>query len=298
MNETLFFDRVRQSLFKGRMSDAQVRGTSALLDALAGWPTRWVAYGLATAYHETAFTMLPIKERGGKAYLTRMYDPIGERPALAKRMGNRMPGDGVKYAGRGYVQLTWRSNYAKAAAKLGVDLLNDPDMAMHPTYAARIMRAGMEEGWFTGKKLADYLSGTKSDYVGARRIINGTDKAREIADYALAFEAALRAAGYGRPAEKPVERQEPVPVNDEQPEPAAPPEELAHYDAPPPKPAGVEGKPWWHGTIIRPIMQALSGLGITAAGILQADWRVVAVIGGLAVVGVAVWALTYQTRRT
>jgi hypothetical protein len=49
------------------------------------------------------------------------------------------------------------------------------------------MFAGMRKGIFTGKKFADYFSANKTDWVNARRIINGTDKARLIAEYAQDF---------------------------------------------------------------------------------------------------------------
>jgi putative chitinase len=208
MNRELFFDRIRQSPFSKNLTASQAAGVETILDALAVWPTRWVAYALATALHETARTMQPIKEYGGNAYFTRMYDVTGDRPALARRMGNTSPGDGARYCGRGYVQITWKSNYAKASTVTNVDLVGNPDAAMKPHIAAEIMRHGMERGWFTGKKMADYLSGTKTDYVNARRIINGTDKAKDIAGHAQAFEAALRAAAYGKAPEKPAVRQE------------------------------------------------------------------------------------------
>ena len=54
--------------------------------------------------------------------------------------------------------------------------------------AAKILVRGCSEGWFTGKKLDDYLPG---DYRGARRVVNGLDKADLIAGYAREFEAAL-----------------------------------------------------------------------------------------------------------
>ena len=63
---------------------------------------------------------------------------------------------------------------------------------MQPTVAALVLVRGCSEGWFTGKRLADYLPG---DYVGARRVVNGTDKAAQIATYAAAFEQALVAMG-------------------------------------------------------------------------------------------------------
>ncbi|MEH6697188.1 MAG: hypothetical protein V7672_00670 [Brevundimonas sp.] len=179
-----FFASVKASF--GPLSQAQVDGFNAVLDATKGWPVSWIAYGLATTWHETARTMQPIKEHGGEAYFTRMYDPKGERPHVAARLGNIHPGDGARYAGRGYVQLTGRTNYAR----YGID--DSPDDAMKPDVAGQILRDGMENGRFTGKKLSDYLPG---DYVNARRIINGTDKAQTIAGQARAFEAALRAGG-------------------------------------------------------------------------------------------------------
>lgn len=180
-----FFDRVRGGF--GALSQKQVDGFRSLLDKMREWPVSWAAYGLATAWHETAKTMQPIKEMGGPDYFRRMYDKDGERPHVATRLGNTQLGDGVKYAGRGYVQITGRRNYSK----WGIE--NTPDDALNADTAAFIMINGMETGSFTGKRLSDYLPG---DYLNARRIINGTDKAQTIADYANDFERALRSGGW------------------------------------------------------------------------------------------------------
>lgn len=189
-----FFAALRASKLLGdKLEQSEVDGCNAILDACeaAGWRQEWIAYALATALHETAFTMQPISERGGEKYWTRLYDVKGANPARAKRMGNLLPGDGPRYRGRGFVQLTWANNYAKASEVVGKDLVLIPDLAMRPDIAARIMVSGMAEGWFTGKKLADYTSKAGFDYTGARRIINGTDKAGEIAGYARKFAKAL-----------------------------------------------------------------------------------------------------------
>jgi hypothetical protein len=104
--------------------------------------------------------------------------------------------------GRGYVQCTWEKNYQKADEALGLNgaLLAHPDLALEPHNAAVICVKGMEEGWFTTRKLGDYLplSGRAGfdAYKEARRIINGTDKAEKIAKEAQAFEAALIAGGW------------------------------------------------------------------------------------------------------
>ena len=128
--------------------------------------------------------MLPIEEYGkgrGRKY--------GQNIDID---GSRYKGLPHIYYGRGYVQLTWLTNYKRAGDKICMDLVNHPELALNPTYAAQIMIAGMREGWFTGKKLSDYIKNGKVDYVGARRIINGTDKAQLIAGYAKQFESALR----------------------------------------------------------------------------------------------------------
>lgn len=149
-----------------------------------------LAYVLATTYHETAHTMKPVREYGGETYLkSKKYYP---------------------YVGMGYVQLTWDYNYKKASSKLGVDFMKNPRLLLEPKYAVKILLVGMKEGWFTGKKLSDYITLQKSDYLNARRIINGVDRAKDISDLAVVYENDLKLSGYGAtivdvPTEKPVE---------------------------------------------------------------------------------------------
>jgi predicted chitinase len=199
INRKAFFDAVRPRLFSGAMAQAQVDGLEVLLTT---WERDYrdevtisqLAYILATAYHETARTMQPVKEFGGAAYLANNYDVTGKNPERARKHGNDKVGDGIKYAGRGYVQLTWKNNYRRMGQLLGVDLVAFPDRAMEPVLAARIMFDGMVDGIFTGRKLTDYIKGDLVDYVNVRRIVNGTDRAELIAGYARQFEAALRAS--------------------------------------------------------------------------------------------------------
>lgn len=195
-----FFDAVRKGLLGPTLTPSEVTGCTAILDAMAGAPLSWCADALATAYKETSHTMQPIEEVGGNAYFFRRYDPQGQRPDIARELGNTQPGDGVKFHGRGYVQLTGRANYTKAFAKIGVDIVSHPELALGDDVAAKIMRRGMQEGWFTGKSFASYLPGsgtaTVEAYTQARRIINGTDCAAEIAGYAMQFQAALQAGGW------------------------------------------------------------------------------------------------------
>jgi putative chitinase len=102
--------------------------------------------------------------------------------------GNEASGDGWRYRGRGLVQITGRDNYAKYG------IADDPDKALDPAKAVEILFDGMISGRFTGKRLVDYFSATVTDWTGARKIINGTDRAADIAGYAKKFAAALEAA--------------------------------------------------------------------------------------------------------
>jgi len=200
MDRAAFFNVCRRGVMGPTLDGGEVSGSEAILDAMQGTPISWCAYALATAWHETAHSMQPIKEYGGDAYLTRMYDVTGMNPNRAVRHGNTEPGDGIKYAGRGYCQLTWKCNYRTMGEALGYDLVGNPDLALQPKIAGRIMRAGMEHGLFTGKAFRDYLppQGLASGraFTHARRIINGLDKAELISRYALQFQAALQVGGW------------------------------------------------------------------------------------------------------
>jgi glycoside hydrolase, family 19, putative len=160
-----------------------------------------IAYMLATAKHETGHTFEPITEKGKISYFNR-YDPIladtERRRAVAKANGNISEGDGFKYRGRGYVQLTWYNNYKQAGSYLGKDLVNNPELALDQKDATKIMIYGMETGMFTGKKMSGYISDSKKDYLNARRIINGMGDehnfkvAKDIELYAYKLEECLR----------------------------------------------------------------------------------------------------------
>ena len=144
-----------------------------------------IAYMLATSYHETAYTMLPIKEYGSYKYLSK-YDT----GRLAKILGNtpEADGDGVFYAGRGHVMITGLDNYKRFSKLLGIDLVQFPDLALDPVISAKILTIGSLRGLFTTKKLSDYLRvGKRLEFVRARAVINGSDDALEIAIHAEKF---------------------------------------------------------------------------------------------------------------
>ncbi|CAN7625087.1 hypothetical protein [Aminobacter sp. LjRoot7] len=174
MDRSKFYAALRSrssGVFGTSLSQSQVSGTEMVLGEAQrrGTPLRHLAYILATDYHETAHTMQPVREMGGEKYLrSKRYYP---------------------WVGEGLVQVTWEENHRKFGATA-------PGQMMTWPIALRAIFDGMTKGMFTGKKLADYISGEKCDYVGARRIVNGTDRADDIARYAETFEGALRASNY------------------------------------------------------------------------------------------------------
>jgi len=180
MDMQAFFDSVRASF--GSLKQEQVDGFNMLLDATAHLELWHRAYILATAWHETGRKMQPIAEWGARDYFDK-YEP-GTK--LGKALGNTLKGDGYRFRGRGYVQITGRANYARLDKIIDADLVLSPDAALAPEFAVRIIVDGMVHGLFTGRALSDF-----DNYVDARRVVNGVDRNTPIAGYAEKFEAAL-----------------------------------------------------------------------------------------------------------
>jgi nucleoid-associated protein YgaU len=143
-----------------------------------------IAYVLATADHES---------NCGK-YMRELGDRMSFQKYEFKRsLGNTVAGDGFRFRGRGFVQLTGRANYAKWSMELGVDLLDDPDLVAEPAVAAKILVKGMIAGSFTTRRLGDYVEGEHRDFYNARAVVNG-DKAKNgerIAAYARRYLTGL-----------------------------------------------------------------------------------------------------------
>lgn len=137
------------------------------------------AYVLATAFWETAHTMKPVVEAFWKSEDWR------------RRNLRYYP-----WHGRGFVQLTWEKNYRRAARETGVPLDKDPTLAQRPDVAAKIIVTGMREGWFTGQDLDNFITLQHSDFFHARKMINGMDRAEEIANIAEDYDDDLKAIGY------------------------------------------------------------------------------------------------------
>lgn len=180
-----FYDVVRAELFGGFLTQDQVDGHQVIGFGCGLFKLEpqmeQCAYVLATTYHETARTMQPIEEYYGA---TARYAP---------------------WYGRGYVMITWEDNYKRQQDKMGAysneldkykipwQVHDDWNNALVPSTSAIITVAGMRDGDFTGKKLSDYINSSKVDFVNARRIVNGTDKAETIAGYANIYVKALQA---------------------------------------------------------------------------------------------------------
>jgi len=201
IDHKVFFDAVRPDPFPDALTQQQVDGMEAILTC---WDTyrdggdlRHLAYMLATTFHETAQTMWPIEEIG---------------KGSGQDYGKTDPETGQAYYGRGFVQLTWRDNYAKADVNIDEEFGIDPNMeweaenALVPKYAAAVMFLGMEQGWFRQHKLSDYFNEEDDNPIEARDIINGdvSKNGPMIADYHYAFQMALdEAYSKGPPSSEP-----------------------------------------------------------------------------------------------
>jgi predicted chitinase len=130
-----------------------------------------IAYVLATVEHETANSFQPVEES--------FFVKPRSRQMAQLRTKSYFP-----FYGRGYVQLTHDFNYKKYGKKLGIDLLGDKEKALDPNIALFVLVDGMLLGEFTTKKLGTFVNGSKRDFINARRVINGTDKAPLIAGLA------------------------------------------------------------------------------------------------------------------
>lgn len=188
INRAVFFKGIRGSPLPTKLADATVKNLSEILDE---WERRkltdlrYLAYMMATNLGETGVTLEPVREGFSKS------DAVARAFVKRQRYPYAKVVNGMVYYGRGRVQLTWDYNYKAMGDILKIDLLADPDLALDRHYATQIMFEGMLRGTFTGKKLSSYFNNTTTDWINARRIINGTDRASEIGGYAKQFYSDL-----------------------------------------------------------------------------------------------------------
>ena len=187
--------------FSPILNQAQVDGYDAIFDRyeqLKLSDDRWLAYILATVYHETGEQMEPVREgfcrtdEGSIEAVTNLY----KQGKISKNYADRQP-NGNSYFGRGLVQLTWADNYKGLGNALGIgtQLYDNPSLALDLTMSVKILFKGMLDGLFTGCRLDQYFNVTTTDWLDARRIINGTDKADLVAKYAKHFHDCLAYKG-------------------------------------------------------------------------------------------------------
>lgn len=190
INRKTFFDEYRKTIDPNRKLDQkEVNAIGNFLNFvdidLAKMEMNQWAYFFATVFHETKATFLPVKEA---YYLQERYGWTDEKfDAWAKKNFRYYP-----YYGRGYVQTTWLKNYERSSKLIGVDFVKNPHLMMIPHYSFKVSLDGFIKGWFTTRKISDYVNKNETDYVNARRVINGIDDAQLIASYARIFENILR----------------------------------------------------------------------------------------------------------
>jgi len=218
MDRAKFFASAKASVFGGSLKQSQVDGINAILD---GWATtgitdnRQIAYVLGTAFHESAHTMQPVRET-----LAATDDQAIARLEFAWKKGQlkwvktpywRKDSAGKSWFGRGLVQITHKANYEKFG------LAGDPSKALDMAVAVKVLIRGMVDGMFTGHKLSGYFHGDVADWTGARKIVNGTDKAATIAAYSKNFYKALGDTPVEAQAQPSIPVQEESPVREDKP---------------------------------------------------------------------------------
>ena len=199
IDREMFFDAVRGPLYGGRLAQRQVAGLTAVLDRFEAdgesgdW--RFLAYMLASAHHETGGRMQAVRETFAASdevaigRLDRAF-AAGKLPQVLEPYWRR-DAAGKSWLGRGLVQITHRRNYERLSQLIGIDLVARPERAMEIAVSVDILFVGMLHGAFTGRRLADHFSVGRADWVGARRIVNGLDRAERVAGYGRTFFAAL-----------------------------------------------------------------------------------------------------------
>jgi hypothetical protein len=291
MDMTTFFAYARRAPFGGRLSDGQVKGMNALFRCWASHKipgsdnNRLLAYILASVFHETGGRMLPVRE-------TLASTDAGAIAALEKawkagKLGQvktpywRKDKDGKSWFGRGDIQLTYRVNYDALGKRIGVDLVGNPSLALDVDISAEIAIVGMLEGLFTKRKLTDFFNLKKDDPIGARAVVNGTDKAKLIAGYYKSFLDALEAATLAR-------------FNGQ-------PADVAALDAQPDNVPAAQSKSLW--TIVAGVFGAgglsaardakdIADSGATLFGAISNPWAFGSLVFSGVAAGVLVWLIS------
>jgi putative chitinase len=238
IDKSAFYGHLRNTLLRSGIRTNHTKAMDALLLDMYGRPTSWIAYALATAWHETGGNMKPNAEnlnysvqgllntfgrhRISEADARRLGRQPGEGPLSVARqrkigniiyggewgrtnLGNTEPNDGWDFRGRGMDHCTGRRNYRVTGNDIGLDLIAEPGLLLVLENALKALHTGMVTGRYAvdrsgrhsfARHLPRSGNATRAQFREARRIINGVDKADQIAGHALIFQEALNAGGY------------------------------------------------------------------------------------------------------
>lgn len=136
-------------------------------------------FEINTSARQASFLAQIGHESGQLRYVRELAS--GEAYEMRKDLGNTWPGDGVKFKGRGLIQITGRANYAACGAALGLDLLARPELLELPVNACR------SAGWFWNLKHLNWLADAGDQEKICRRVNGGTNG---LADRLALFEVA------------------------------------------------------------------------------------------------------------
>ena len=206
MNRKAFFDIIRYSIFNGKIPEKSVKGIEGILDAwedTGETDQRQLACCLGHTWLEVGRNMYPVREgfattdQQAMSHVSKMF----ARGQIRRNYAIPDASTGLSAFGRGQIQLTWIENYIKAGQKLGLDLVNNPDMLLDPKISGQVVVRGCLEGWFRGdkggrQKLSRFFNDRTANWKGARNIVNGDKRGGEL-EYVgkLFFNALHRSAG-------------------------------------------------------------------------------------------------------
>lgn len=144
------------------------------------------AYGIDTEIRAAHFLAQMAHESGGFRYLSEIWGPTPAQRRYDGRMGNRAPGDGFKYRGRGIIQLTGRNNYREFGRRLNLDLEGQPDLAARPEVAVKV------SGEFWNARGLSPLADRDDVRAVTRRINGGFNGFRDRVRWLTLFRAAIK----------------------------------------------------------------------------------------------------------
>jgi len=164
---------------KQQSSPVEYLKTAAMANGIQGVE---LAQFLAQCAHETA-NFASMEERGTPAYFAKKYEA---NPRKAKILGNKVKGDGERFKGRGYIQLTGRDNYTRAGAALGLPLAQQPELAARPDVAAKVAV------WYWQNRVAPKIKDFSNTDAVTKKINTAAKGLQSRQDQFKSFQVAMR----------------------------------------------------------------------------------------------------------